>query len=151
MGLPIRLVTTVNCNDIIHRTVQQGDFSLSETIKPTLASAMDIQVGPVGRSAVLASCWLGRDGQRLRSECRLPLAPPFLCRCPTTWRGFSGCYLTATVRWQEPSWSSLKGPKVCVYLRNCKARSVTTSTPQRKKGCSSKIQPDFQFENLFKG
>ncbi|XP_024408115.2 threonine synthase-like 2 isoform X7 [Desmodus rotundus] len=44
MGLPIHLVTAVNCNDIIHRTVQQGDFSLSETIKPTLASAMDIQV-----------------------------------------------------------------------------------------------------------
>ncbi|KAF6111862.1 threonine synthase like 2 [Phyllostomus discolor] len=44
MGLPIRLVTAVNCNDIIHRTVQHGDFSLSETIKPTLASAMDIQV-----------------------------------------------------------------------------------------------------------
>ncbi|XP_019612607.2 threonine synthase-like 2 isoform X3 [Rhinolophus sinicus] len=44
MGLPIRLVVTVNCNDIIHRTVQRGDFSLSETVKPTLASAMDIQV-----------------------------------------------------------------------------------------------------------
>ncbi|KAM5322902.1 threonine synthase-like 2 isoform 1-T2 [Glossophaga mutica] len=44
MGLPIHLVTAVNCNDIIHRTVQQGDFSVSETIKPTLASAMDIQV-----------------------------------------------------------------------------------------------------------
>ena len=47
MGLPIRLVVAVNCNDIIHRTVQQGDFSLSETVKATLASAMDIQVGPV--------------------------------------------------------------------------------------------------------
>uniref|UniRef100_G3TRM5 Threonine synthase-like 2 n=1 Tax=Loxodonta africana TaxID=9785 RepID=G3TRM5_LOXAF len=44
MGLPIRLVATVNHNDIIHRTVQQGDFSLSQAVKPTLASAMDIQV-----------------------------------------------------------------------------------------------------------
>ncbi|KAM6202352.1 threonine synthase-like 2 [Rhynchocyon petersi] len=44
MGLPIRLVATVNCNDIIHRTVQHGDFSLSKGIKSTLASAMDIQV-----------------------------------------------------------------------------------------------------------
>nr|XP_045007374.1 threonine synthase-like 2 isoform X5 [Jaculus jaculus] len=44
MGLPIHLVVVVNCNDIIHRTVQQGDFSLSEAVKPTLASAMDIQV-----------------------------------------------------------------------------------------------------------
>uniref|UniRef100_A0A4X2KLX4 Threonine synthase like 2 n=1 Tax=Vombatus ursinus TaxID=29139 RepID=A0A4X2KLX4_VOMUR len=44
MGLPIRLATVVNHNDIIHRTVQQGDFSLSGTTSPTLASAMDIQV-----------------------------------------------------------------------------------------------------------
>lgn len=45
MGLPISLVVTVNRNDIIHRTVQRGDFSLCEAVKPTLASAMDIQVG----------------------------------------------------------------------------------------------------------
>ncbi|XP_073906252.1 threonine synthase-like 2 isoform X3 [Castor canadensis] len=44
MGLPIHLVVAVNHNDIIHRTVQSGDFSLSEAVKPTLASAMDIQV-----------------------------------------------------------------------------------------------------------
>uniref|UniRef100_A0ABI7W0F8 Threonine synthase-like 2 n=1 Tax=Felis catus TaxID=9685 RepID=A0ABI7W0F8_FELCA len=44
MGLPVRLVVAVNRNDIIHRTVQQGDFSLSEAVEQTLASAMDIQV-----------------------------------------------------------------------------------------------------------
>ncbi|XP_059113917.1 threonine synthase-like 2 isoform X1 [Peromyscus eremicus] len=44
MGLPIRLVVAVNRNDIIHRTIQKGDFSLCEVVKPTLASAMDIQV-----------------------------------------------------------------------------------------------------------
>ncbi|XP_049508056.1 threonine synthase-like 2 isoform X2 [Panthera uncia] len=44
MGLPIGLVVAVNRNDIIHRTVQQGDFSLSEAVEQTLASAMDIQV-----------------------------------------------------------------------------------------------------------
>ncbi|KAL2305481.1 hypothetical protein Nmel_007468 [Mimus melanotis] len=43
MGLPIQLVTVVNSNDIIHRTVQNGDFSLAESVKATLASAMDIQ------------------------------------------------------------------------------------------------------------
>ncbi|KFO87189.1 Threonine synthase-like 2, partial [Buceros rhinoceros silvestris] len=43
MGLPIRLVAVVNSNDIIHRTVQHGDFSLAESVKATLASAMDIQ------------------------------------------------------------------------------------------------------------
>ena len=51
MGLPIHLVVAVNSNDTIHRTVQWGDFSLSKAVKPTLASAMDIQVGCVCRSA----------------------------------------------------------------------------------------------------
>nr|XP_030126358.3 threonine synthase-like 2 isoform X2 [Taeniopygia guttata] len=43
MGLPVRLITVVNSNDIIHRTVQHGDFSVAESVKATLASAMDIQ------------------------------------------------------------------------------------------------------------
>lgn len=66
MGLPIRLVVAVNRNDIIHRAVQQGDFSLSEAVTPTLASAMDIQVGLWGRVGKgrqgLPSCWLGGAG-----------------------------------------------------------------------------------------
>ncbi|KAM4803810.1 threonine synthase-like 2 isoform X2 [Urocitellus parryii] len=44
MGLPIRLVAVVNHNDIIHRAIRQGDFSLSEAVRPSLANAMDIQV-----------------------------------------------------------------------------------------------------------
>ncbi|XP_044538847.1 threonine synthase-like 2 [Gracilinanus agilis] len=43
MGLPVRLATVVNRNDIIHRTVRQGDFSLSGNTRASLASAMDIQ------------------------------------------------------------------------------------------------------------
>ncbi|XP_045406003.1 threonine synthase-like 2 isoform X2 [Lemur catta] len=64
MGLPIRLVVAVNRNDIIHRTVQQGDFSLSEAVKPTLASAMDIQV-PYNMERIF---WLlsGSDSQVTR-------------------------------------------------------------------------------------
>ncbi|XP_016057346.1 PREDICTED: threonine synthase-like 2 [Miniopterus natalensis] len=65
MGLPIRLVAAVNCNDIIHRTVQRGDFSLSETVRPTLASAMDIQV-PYNMERIF---WLlsGCDSQMTRA------------------------------------------------------------------------------------
>lgn len=64
MGLPIRLVVAVNRNDIIHRTVQQGDFSLSEAVEQTLASAMDIQVGPVGKCAGLAQLLIGWEWTR---------------------------------------------------------------------------------------
>ncbi|XP_054963678.1 threonine synthase-like 2 isoform X3 [Pan paniscus] len=65
IGLPIRLVVAVNRNDIIHRTVQQGDFSLSEAVKSTLASAMDIQV-PYNMERVF---WLlsGSDSQVTRA------------------------------------------------------------------------------------
>ncbi|XP_042638661.1 threonine synthase-like 2 [Orycteropus afer afer] len=65
MGLPIRLVAAVNHNDIIHRTIQQGDFSLSKAVKPTLASAMDIQV-PYNMERIF---WLlsGSDSQETRA------------------------------------------------------------------------------------
>ncbi|XP_060165604.1 threonine synthase-like 2 isoform X1 [Globicephala melas] len=65
MGLPIHLVVAVNSNDIIHRAVQRGDFSLSEAVKPTLASAMDIQV-PYNMERIF---WLlsGSDSQVTRA------------------------------------------------------------------------------------
>ncbi|XP_037663028.1 threonine synthase-like 2 isoform X2 [Choloepus didactylus] len=65
MGLPIRLVAAVNRNDIIHRTLQQGDFSLSEAVQPTWASAMDIQV-PYNMERIF---WLlsGSDSQGTRT------------------------------------------------------------------------------------
>ncbi|KAM5193484.1 threonine synthase-like 2 [Mantella aurantiaca] len=58
MGLPIQLVAAVNKNDIIHRAVQHGDFSLGDTEK-TLASAMDIQE-PYNMERIL---WLLADGE----------------------------------------------------------------------------------------
>ncbi|NXU56039.1 THNS2 protein, partial [Turnix velox] len=64
MGLPIRLVAVVNSNDIIHRTVQRGDFSLSGGVKATLAPAMDIQE-PYNVERIL---WLlsGSDSSRVK-------------------------------------------------------------------------------------
>lgn len=43
MGLPLKLVAMVNSNDIVHRTVTAGDFSMASVTK-TLAPAIDIQV-----------------------------------------------------------------------------------------------------------
>lgn len=65
MGLPICLVVAVNRNDIIHRTVQKGDFSLCEVVRKTLASAMDIQV-PYNMERIF---WLlaGSDSQATRA------------------------------------------------------------------------------------
>ncbi|XP_072310204.1 threonine synthase-like 2 [Eucyclogobius newberryi] len=43
MGLPLRLVAMVNSNDIVHRTVTKGDFSMAPNVSQTLAPAIDIQ------------------------------------------------------------------------------------------------------------
>uniref|UniRef100_A0A8D2JLY8 Threonine synthase-like 2 n=1 Tax=Sciurus vulgaris TaxID=55149 RepID=A0A8D2JLY8_SCIVU len=65
MGLPVRLVVVVNHNDIVHRAIRQGDFSLSEAVRPSLASAMDIQV-PYNMERIF---WLfsGSSGQVTRA------------------------------------------------------------------------------------
>ena len=44
MGLPVKLVCAVNENDIVHRAISTGDFTMSEKVMQTWSSAMDIQV-----------------------------------------------------------------------------------------------------------
>lgn len=44
MGVPLHLVAMVNSNDVVHRAVQSGDFSMADCVKQTLAPAIDIQV-----------------------------------------------------------------------------------------------------------
>ncbi|KAL0965514.1 hypothetical protein UPYG_G00282310 [Umbra pygmaea] len=60
MGIPLRLVAMTNANDIVHRTVQSGDFSMATNVKQTLAPAIDIQ-DPYNMERVF---WLlsGKDG-----------------------------------------------------------------------------------------
>ncbi|XP_026888360.1 threonine synthase-like 2 [Electrophorus electricus] len=60
MGVPLRVVAMVNCNDIMHRTVQSGDFSMADSVKQTLAPAIDIQ-DPYNMERIF---WMlsGKDG-----------------------------------------------------------------------------------------
>ncbi|XP_001629599.2 threonine synthase-like 2 [Nematostella vectensis] len=44
MGLPLKLHAAVNDNNIVHRMISQGDFSLAESITKTWSPAMDIQM-----------------------------------------------------------------------------------------------------------
>ena len=44
MGVPVELVCAVNVNDIVHRMISTGDFTISQDVKQTWSSAMDIQV-----------------------------------------------------------------------------------------------------------
>ncbi|MDR2884837.1 MAG: threonine synthase [Deferribacteraceae bacterium] len=43
MGLPIDLVLATNSNDILHRFISGGDYSLQD-VKPTYSPSMDIQI-----------------------------------------------------------------------------------------------------------
>jgi len=63
MGLPVRMVAAVTPNDIVHRTLQTGDFSLSEVVLQTWATAMDIQVPYNVERMVLMAC--GIDTERV--------------------------------------------------------------------------------------
>ncbi|KAF7644275.1 hypothetical protein LDENG_00224900 [Lucifuga dentata] len=64
MGLPVQLVAMVNTNDVVHRTLQTGDFSMAADVTQTLATAIDIQ-DPYNMERVF---WLllGRDGAFVR-------------------------------------------------------------------------------------
>ena len=44
MGIPLELVCAVNANDIVHRMISTGDFTISQDVVQTWSSAMDIQV-----------------------------------------------------------------------------------------------------------
>ena len=44
MGLPLRLISAVNENDIVARTFQTGKMDKRAEVKHTFSSAMDIQV-----------------------------------------------------------------------------------------------------------
>ena len=44
MGVPLKLVAMVNSNDVVHRAVTEGDFSMAANVTQTLAPAIDIQV-----------------------------------------------------------------------------------------------------------
>ncbi|XP_037548450.1 threonine synthase-like 2 [Nematolebias whitei] len=65
MGLPLNLVAMVNANDIVHRTVTSGDFSMASSVTQTLAPAIDIQ-DPYNLERVF---WLllNKDGSSVRT------------------------------------------------------------------------------------
>nr|XP_046231007.1 threonine synthase-like 2 isoform X2 [Scatophagus argus] len=65
MGVPLKLVAMVNSNDIVHRTVTTGDFSMAADVTQTLAPAIDIQ-DPYNMERVF---WLllDRDGASVKN------------------------------------------------------------------------------------
>lgn len=68
MGLPIEgLIVATNINDILHRALQSGDYSIGE-VNPTAAPSMDIQVSS-NFERLLFDCG-GRDGDAIAAQMR---------------------------------------------------------------------------------
>ena len=68
MGLPVaRLIVATNVNDILHRALSAGDYSVG-TVTPTAAPSMDIQVS--SNFERLLFDLHGRDGSALASSMR---------------------------------------------------------------------------------
>ena len=68
MGLPVeRLIVATNVNDILHRALSAGDYSVG-TVTPTAAPSMDIQVSS-NFERLLFDCG-GRDGAALAGQMR---------------------------------------------------------------------------------
>ena len=66
MGLPVaRLIVATNVNDILHRALTSGDYS-AETVTPTAAPSMDIQVS--SNFERLLFDLGGRDGTALAAQ-----------------------------------------------------------------------------------
>ncbi|XP_069369668.1 threonine synthase-like 2 [Paralichthys olivaceus] len=65
MGVPLKLVAMVNSNDVVHRAVTAGDFSMAANVTQTLAPAIDIQ-DPYNMERVF---WLllDRDGASVKN------------------------------------------------------------------------------------
>ncbi len=64
MGLPIeRLVVATNRNDILHRTIQSGDYT-KEGVEPTISPSMDIEVSSNFERALFDA--YGRDAGAIR-------------------------------------------------------------------------------------
>src|SRR3546814_10885351 len=72
MGLPVAwLLVATNVNDILHRALSAGDYSVG-TVTPTVAPSMDIQVSSNFERPLFDLH--GRDGAALEAACR-PLRP----------------------------------------------------------------------------
>lgn len=68
MGLPIeRLIVATNVNDILHRALSQGDYSVG-TVTPTAAPSMDIQVSSNFERLLFDVG--GRDGAAMAQQMR---------------------------------------------------------------------------------
>jgi threonine synthase len=123
MGLPIaRLIVATNTNDILHRALAHGDYSVGR-VEATAAPSMDIQVSSNFERLLFDLC--DRDGERLARLMRgfeadraMSLDSAMLSKASAL---FSSCRVDAdemalTLRWTAESAGQIIDPHTAIGL-----------------------------------
>ncbi|MBX9815649.1 MAG: threonine synthase [Proteobacteria bacterium SG_bin5] len=131
MGLPVaRLIVATNVNDILHRALSQGDYSVG-TVTPTAAPSMDIQVS--SNFERLLFDMNGRDGARTAAQMAqfaatrrlaLPPAPPLFASAR-----IDADDMALAMRWAQDAAGQLIDPHGAIGLAAARAADLRRDVP----------------------
>jgi threonine synthase len=135
MGLPIeRLIVATNVNDILHRALSRGDYSVSE-VTPTAAPSMDIQVssnferllfdleGRDGSTTAARMKWFEQMGKMVLSSDMRRRADVFLSARA------DADEMTGAMRWAYEQCAQVIDPHTAIALHAARAAEFAADTP----------------------
>ncbi|UAK24744.1 threonine synthase [Sphingomonas nostoxanthinifaciens] len=136
MGLPVaKLIVATNVNDILHRALSAGDYSVG-TVTPTVAPSMDIQVS--SNFERLLFDLHGRDGPALAAAMRGFEATRTLALSPAMRAEAAGLFASARIdaedmalamRWACEESGMLLDPHTAIGLAAARAAALPADVP----------------------
>jgi threonine synthase len=136
MGLPIeRLIVATNVNDILHRALADGDYSVG-TVTATAAPSMDIQVSSNFERLLFDAG--GRDGAALAEQMRGFEASRVMQLTNSQRQGVAGLLTSAraepgdmndAMRWAREAAGQLIDPHTAIGLHAARAADVAPHVP----------------------
>jgi threonine synthase len=136
MGLPVaRLIVATNVNDILHRALTSGDYSVG-TVTPTAAPSMDIQVS--SNFERLLFDLNGRDGAALRAQMRGFEASGAMKLTNAQREGAAGLFascradpddMSQAIRWAWENCGTLIDPHTAIGLHAARAADLPQDVP----------------------
>ncbi len=135
MGLPVeRLIVATNVNDILHRALSRGDYSIGD-VSPTAAPSMDIQVssnferllfdleGRDGSTTAARMKWFEQMGKMvLSSDLRKKAAFFQSCRA-------DAAEMTAAMRWANEHAGQIIDPHTAIALHAALHSDIDRDVP----------------------
>ncbi|HEV7233372.1 MAG TPA: threonine synthase [Sphingorhabdus sp.] len=135
MGLPVeRLIVATNVNDILHRALAKGDYSISE-VTPTAAPSMDIQVssnferllfdleGRDGSTTAARMKWFEQMGKMVLSSDMRKKASLFASARA------DADEMALAMRWAHESCGEIIDPHTAIALHAARAAGVSSEIP----------------------